>query len=302
MQIATGMHLCEDGAVEAVVGGIVEAEVSVELVDSLNILIIELEVEVGHVLGQVLGAITLGDDSNTALGRPAEEDLRSGHAVLLSNGVDGLVVEEKLNTLETVHTLDLLEALGTEGGVGSDLDTLALSPLNELALSKVGVVLDLEGGDGVAVVLLEIHQGLDGEVGDTERAGETLVNEGLHGLPGLLDGGIGELELKRVGGVGPARGVADSGVDELESDGEVHDEEIEVLNTPVSEHALADGLNMLLLVVSLPELGDNEEILTLDDTLLNGAADTLTALLLVTVVCSRYVLAMMLMHVTYKRK
>jgi hypothetical protein len=38
-------------------------------------------------------------------------------------------------------------------------------------------------------------------------------------------------------------------------------------------------------VVGLPELGDDEEVLTLHDTILDSTGDTLTAGLLISVIC-----------------
>jgi len=54
---------------------------------------------------------------------------------------------------------------------------------------------------------------------------------------------------------------------------------------PVSELLLGNGNDTLLLVERVPELGDNEEVLTLDEAVLDGTGDTLTSLLLVAVVC-----------------
>jgi hypothetical protein len=64
----------------------------------------------------------------------------------------------------------------------------------------------------------------------------------------------------------------------------VHDVQIEVVDVPVCELLAADGLDLLAVVEAVPELGDDEEILTLNETILNGAGDTLTALDLIAVV------------------
>jgi len=84
----------------------------------------------------------------------------------------------------------------------------------------------------------------------------------------------------------PARGVADRGVDILEGDGEVDEIEVEVVDAPVGELLADDGLDALTIVEGVPELGDDEELLALHDTLLDGAGDTLTALDLVAIVSS----------------
>ena len=84
----------------------------------------------------------------------------------------------------------------------------------------------------------------------------------------------------------PARGVADLRVDVLQCDWEVNNPEIEVVNPPVSELLPGDRLNLLVVVERLPQLGDNEQIFTLYDALLDGTCNTLTGLLLVAVVWS----------------
>ena len=59
---------------------------------------------------------------------------------------------------------------GAEAGVGSAVDALLLTVLDELGGGVVGVEFDLvDGGNGLAgVVLEEDLEVLDGEVGDTD--------------------------------------------------------------------------------------------------------------------------------------
>lgn len=64
----------------------------------------------------------------------------------------------------------------------------------------------------------------------------------------------------------------------------MHDVQIEVVDVPVGELLAADGLDFVAVVEAVPELGDDEEVLTLDETILDGAGNTLTALDLVAVV------------------
>jgi hypothetical protein len=66
----------------------------------------------------------------------------------------------------------------------------------------------------------------------------------------------------------------------------VNHPQIKVVDTPVSELLPCDGLNLIVVVERLPELGDNEQILALYKTLLDGTCDTLPGFLLVTVVYS----------------
>jgi hypothetical protein len=63
------------------------------------------------------------------------------------------------------------------------------------------------------------------------------------------------------------------------------EEEIKVVNLPVGKLLAGYGLNLVLVVESLPQLGDDEELLTLYETLLDGAGNALTTLLLVAIVC-----------------
>lgn len=59
---------------------------------------------------------------------------------------------------------------------------------------------------------------------------------------------------------------------------------IDVSETPGLVLELGHGQGMLALVVVVPELGGDEDVLTLDEALADGALDTLTSLLLVLVV------------------
>jgi hypothetical protein len=83
----------------------------------------------------------------------------------------------------------------------------------------------------------------------------------------------------------PAGWVALLWVDVLQSDGEVDEVEVEVVDTPVFELLLANGLDLLAVVEGLPKLGDDEEVFALDEAVLDGAGYTLAALDFVSVVC-----------------
>ena len=111
------------------------------------------------------------------------------------------------------------------------------------------------------------------EVGDADGAGEAVLLDFFHGLPGFLDGGVAGDDFFAV--VGEAWGVALGGVDVFEGDGEVDDVEVEVVDAPVVELLFADGFDVLVAVVGIPEFGDEEEIFSLHYTFLDGAGDTL---------------------------
>lgn len=55
-------------------------------------------------------------------------------------------------------------------------------------------------------------------------------------------------------------------------------------DTPVRELLLADGLDPVSVVERVPQLGDDEELLALDEAVFYGASNALSALLLIAVV------------------
>jgi hypothetical protein len=73
----------------------------------------------------------------------------------------------------------------------------------------------------------------------------------------------------------PAGRVADLGCNILERDGEADQVEVKVVNTPVLELLLDNGLDLLIVVEGLPKLRDDEELLALYKTLLDGTGNTL---------------------------
>lgn len=162
------------------------------------------------------------------------------------------------------------------------MDVVLLAKLDETLLSEVRVVLDLESGGCDSGVAEEVEHESTVVVGNTNALGETLVNQFLHGLVCLGERGLGEGDLVVL--VGPAGRVADAGVDILQGDGEVDDVQVEVVNAQVCELLLGNRLDLVGVVERVPELGDKEEVLTLDKSVLDGTGDTLADLLLVAVV------------------
>lgn len=243
------------------VSGLVELEVQVHLGNAVQLVLVEIEATAVEVLSHDGRAGGLGDDGDAALGSPAEQDLSGGLVVLGSHGLDGLVLHEWRGILSTVH-VELDEAGGTEGGVGSDDDALGLGETDEQILLQVGVQLDLEGGGADLCVLEGVVEGLSLVVGDTNATGEALLDQLLHGTPRFLVGSLAPADLADAIVV-PSGWVADAGVDVLKSDGKVDEEEVEVVDLPVGKLATGDGLDLVLVVESLPQLGDNEEVLTL---------------------------------------
>jgi hypothetical protein len=97
-----------------------------------------------------------------------------------------------------------------------------------------------------------------------------------------VDGGVGELDLA-VGGR-PAGRVPHRGVEVLQGDGEVHDVQVKVVDAPIGELLAGDGLDLVGFVEAVPELGDDEELLALDEAVLDCAGYTLAGFDFVAVV------------------
>lgn len=123
--------------------GVVHAVVDVKSADGLHVSITELERGDVEVAEETVLVVGLGDDSETLLDSPAEENLCGGLAVGLGNRTDGVVLEEGGKV--TVH-VELTVRLRAEGGVGSDSDIKGLAKGNEPLLGEVRVELDLEDG------------------------------------------------------------------------------------------------------------------------------------------------------------
>lgn len=264
------------------IDGVVESQALIKSTDGLDLTLVEIKASDVQVLRETALVIALGNNSNSALSSPAEEHLSGSLPVLLGNTLDCGMVEEEGGILGTLH-VKLDEAQGSEGGVRGDGNSVLLGVLNQRLLSQVWVVFNLEGSWGDAGVAEHVHDELDVEITDADATDELLVDKTLHGGPGLLSGGIAVFDLVTL--VEPSWGVADSWIHVFESDGKVDDEEIEVVDAPVGQLLPADWLDMLGLVERLPELGDDEELLPLHDPIFDSTSNSLSALLLVAIVC-----------------
>lgn len=190
---------------------------------------------------------------------------------------------EQLGSLVSILQVQLDETQRTERGVRGHGNTLLLGIGDQSLLGEVRVVLDLEGGRTDTSVAQQIHQQLSAEVADTNAAGQLLVDQRFHGGPGLLNGGVAELQLVVLGQ--PPGRVPDGRIDILERNGEVDNEQVEVVKAPVGQLLAADGLDAVTVVEAVPELGHNEELFTLHNSFLNGTGNTLASLDLVAVIC-----------------
>jgi hypothetical protein len=75
----------------------------------------------------------------------------------------------------------------------------------------------------------------------------------------------------------PPRWIPCLGRDILERNGEMDQVQVEVVDSPVLELLLGDGLDLLVVVECLPKLGDDEEVFALYKALLDGAGNTLAS-------------------------
>lgn len=161
---------------------------------------------------------------------------------------------------------------------------MLLGELDQVRLDIVWVVLDLEGRGLDLGVCEEVEQKSARVVGNTNALGQTLCLDVFESPPCVLEASfaVDDLAVRIVRE--PTGWVADLGSNILERNGEVDQVQVKVVNTPVLELLLDNGLDLLVVVEGLPKLGDNEELLALYKTLLDGAGNTLARLDFVAVV------------------
>ena len=188
------------------VDGVVEPQTPVQLANALDLVLAQVEGADVQVLRQPGGVVALGDDSDAPLGSPPEQDLGRGLAVLLSNGLDSLVVEQQRGVLSLLH-VQFDERQGAERRIRRDGHAVALRELDERLLRQVRVVLDLQRGGLHLGVAEQVQQQRALEVGDADAAGEALLLDGLERAPRLLDGGVAVHDLVVL--VGPTGWVPD---------------------------------------------------------------------------------------------
>lgn len=99
--------------VETVVDGRVELEVLVKSRNLLNLGLLHIPASNLEVLLKTVLVVGLGDDSNTTLSGPSEEDLCGSLVVLLGETSDYLVLKEERGVLGDLHA-GLNEGRGTE--------------------------------------------------------------------------------------------------------------------------------------------------------------------------------------------
>jgi hypothetical protein len=68
------------------------------------------------------------------------------------------------------------------------------------------------------------------------------------------------------------------------------DEEVEIVDAPVCELLLADGLDFVAVMEGIPEFANQEEIFALDETVFDCSGNSFTCFLLVAVICNNLAL------------
>ena len=267
------------------VDGLVELQVEVHLRNAVHVGLVNVEVAAFKVLCHDSRTRGLGNDSKATLGCPSKEDLCGSLVVLLSEALEDFMFHERRGRRGNIH-IELDEACRTERGVRSHSNALGLGQTYEFVLLEVGVKFNLEGSRPDLGILEHIIDSLRLEVRNSNTPRKTLLDELLHGTPGLLVSGLAPANLL-LAVVVPARRVAHAGVDVLEGDGEVDEEEVKVVDLPVGELAAGDGSDVFLVVEGLPELGDDEEVFTLHEAFGDGPGDAFSAFLFVSIICMR---------------
>lgn len=227
----------------------------------MQLLLGEGEARDFQILLQPALVVALRDDGDIPLGGPPQENLRGCLAVLIGDALHSWVVEEQGRVLGLLH-IELVVRLGAERTVGGDGHALPLCELDKTLLAEVGVVLDLQSGRCDFGVTEEVEDQLAVEVADTDAFRHAFANEFLHGLPCLLDGSVTGHDVLPI--ISESWWVAILGVDVFEGDGKVHDVQVEIVDAPILELLLADGLDTLLVVEGVPEFRNKEELFTLD--------------------------------------
>lgn len=121
------------------------------------------------------------------------------------------------------------------------------------------------------------------EVGYANGFGKAFVDKLFHCFPGFGNACFSGRDFLAAF-IFPAGGIPSLWIDVLQRDGEVHDVQVPVVEACVFELLFAYRLDSLLVMEGVPEFGDEEEVFSLYKTVPDGAADTLSCFLFISVV------------------
>lgn len=233
------------------VGGLVHGAGDIVLgaegVDGLNVLGSQGEVEAVQVALNARGGQALGQNNVASSSVPVEQDLGSALVVLLGNGVD-------CGVFKLVTT--------SQGRVSLDLNAVLVAKLDESLALAEGVNFDLvdSGNDGGI-----LEKVLD--VGSTEVRNTNGLD--LAELLGSLESTPALKALLLILG---------RGVDQIQ---------VKVVEAELVQRVAKSVEGSFVAVISIPELGADENILTRGAGLLEPGADSTTTSLLVGISSSR---------------
>lgn len=191
------------------------------------------------------------------------------------------MVQQQGGILGLLH-VELEEGLRAKGRIGRHGDAVVLRQLDQTWLRQVGMMFDLQRRGHHLGVTEKVQNQLAVEIADADALGQPLVDQCLHGRPGLLNCRLARDHFLAI--VGEARRITDRGVDVLEGDGEMHNVEIEVVDAPVLELFLANGLHAFLVMERVPQLGDEEEVGAFHNAFFDGPSHSLPGFALVAVI------------------
>jgi hypothetical protein len=157
---------------------------------------LQIEISDFQVLSKTALVVRLGNDRDTTLSRPAQQNLCRRLSNPLGGFLNNIDIPEQRNIVRplTERGRQLLEGLGPEGGVSRHCYVQLLSHGDESRLDQIGVVLDLEGGDGVASVGLQVVEGLCLGVGDSDGFGDAAVDCFFESFPCFTERDVFEFD------------------------------------------------------------------------------------------------------------
>jgi hypothetical protein len=187
----------------------------------------------------------------TTLNSPTEGDLSSGLVVFFSWTTDGLVQEASI-LLGGHAQLQVTQV--TEAAECHNVNTSLLNPATAVSLGQEWVQLDLEDSGLNSSVFEDIRDLKHTNVGDTNVSAKLLINSVFHGVPCLFVSNIVVNNHGFVIRVLPSSWVLLLKRNKLQGNGEVDQEQIQVITLKVLNASLCCKLNLVDLVVSVPEL------------------------------------------------
>ena len=242
-----------------------------DLLDLLKVLLGKLNLL--EVVTDAAGGDGLRNDRVATNLSPGKDDLCRGGTEAICDLLDSLVLDEQGLTNHVV----------TESGVLSNVNALLTHPLDEVGLKEAGVALNLVGSGCDASLIDKSLEVLLGVVGDTDGAGLLLVELG-HGPPCVNNGD--RVKHLNVTVVAEREEVLVDVALLVESDGEVDKVKVEVVEAELGKAVVESRGNIIGLVLRVPELRCDEEVLALD-TLAECPLESLSNLLLVAIDLSK---------------